>query len=802
MQRQNFPKKPVANSSAVIGGTEDDKYRFTVLASGLVRYEYAEDSCFEDRASTLAINRDLPVPAFRVVKTDEELVVITDRFILTYAGGPFTASSLTIKVRGNVSDWKSVWRYGDWSTGLGGTARTLDMADGRVPLGPGVVSKHGYVALDDSKSMLFDHNGWVMGRRPGDGRVDGYVFTYGLDYKDAVRALYALSGNQPVLPRWALGNWWSRYYKYSANEYLALMDKCGREKMPLAVGVIDMDWHLVDHPEVEKAGVSGWTGYTWNRELFPDPAGFLKEMHARQLKVTLNVHPADGIAPHEESYKDVSKQMGRDPESGDCIPFDIADKNFADAYFDIVHRRLEEQGVDFWWLDWQQGEYSRIAGVDPLWVLNHLHFLDSAYHGQRPITFSRFAGPGSHRYPIGFSGDTVVTWETLDFQPEFTATASNIGYGWWSHDIGGHLGGYRDNDLATRWVQCGAFSPILRLHSSNNPWNSKEPWMFDGSPMHAMLEALRLRHRMVPYLYTCNVRSARDGEPLIQPMYWAYPRRAEAYAAKNQFQFGSELMVLPVTTRRDRVISRSKIKCWFPPGRYVDIFTGLIYDGDREMWIFRDLRSYAVFAKEGAIFPFDAAEVPENGCPNPESVEVNVVVGADGVFEMIEDDGHGSDLDAIKWSKTPMRYEQKTGTTTIGPTSSALLSHRRWSVRFLGLSPPQNINATVDGSNTEFSIEQAPLKHGFTLRLKESVAASSEIAIQLGKYLSIAVSEPWSAIRTLLMNARMNYEPKVDIWAAIEANSPLGVKISRLHALDMDENLKGAIMEYMLADPR
>ena len=98
-------------------------------------------------------------------------------------------------------------------------------------------------------------------------------------------------------------------------------------------------------------------------------------------------------------------------------------------------------------------------------MLNHYHYLDSGRRGNRRLTFSRYAGLGSHRYPIGFSGDTVISWDSLDFQPYFTATASNVGYGWWSHDIGGHMKGTKDDELATRWVQLGVFSPINRLHS-------------------------------------------------------------------------------------------------------------------------------------------------------------------------------------------------------------------------------------------------------------------------------------------------------------------------------------------------
>ena len=94
------------------------------------------------------------------------------------------------------------------------------------------------------------------------------------------------------------------------------------------------------------------------------------------------------------------------------------------------------------------------------------------------MILSRYAGLGSHIYPLGFSGDTYINWETLDFQPYFTANAANAAYSWWSHDIGGHQWGGRDDDLYLRWLQFGVFSPIMRLHSTATPVLGKEPWKY------------------------------------------------------------------------------------------------------------------------------------------------------------------------------------------------------------------------------------------------------------------------------------------------------------------------------------
>lgn len=466
-----FPTKPAANPEAIVSGPN---YRFTVLTDRLIRYEWAEDGKFEDRASTFAINRDFAVPGFRVVD-NADLEIITEHFHLSYNKRKFSPDGLVVHFNGKTTEWGAPWRFGTPAVlNLGGTARTLDNCDGRCDMGEGVLSKAGYAAIDDSKSMLFDGKGFVTTRPEGD-RVDGYLFCYGHDYKAAMSAFFSVSGKQPALPRYALGNWWSRYYAYRQDEYIQLMDEFRTRNIPMSVAVIDMDWHLVSDQGVSH---SGWTGYTWNKRLFPDPGLFGRDLHSRKLKMTLNDHPHSGIHSHEESYEDMAHFLGVDTKDNTPILFDPTNPRFMEAYFGVLHRKLEKLGCDFWWTDWQQGPYSRVPGMDPLWLLNHFQYLDHGRDKKAALIFSRYAGPGSHRYPVGFSGDTVVTWESLAFQPEFTATASNIGYGWWSHDIGGHILGYRDDELVTRWVQLGVFSPVMRLHSSNSRWMSKQPWLY------------------------------------------------------------------------------------------------------------------------------------------------------------------------------------------------------------------------------------------------------------------------------------------------------------------------------------
>lgn len=797
--RFDFKVRPEAYKEAIIGGNSN-KYRFTVLTDGLLRYEWAPDSQFEDRASVFAINRCLPLPKFRVINKNGIIEIITEKFHLTYAEGEaFSSSSLSAGVKGNFSCHSSVWRYGEECENMGGTARTLDEADGRIALGPGVVSKNGYTTIDDSESMMFDTDGFVATRRPGPGRVDGYLFAYGHDYAGAVKALYALSGGQPLLPRWALGNWWSRYYAYSDKEYLKLMDRFEEEKIPFSVAVLDMDWHITDDDKVKASGKTGWTGYTWNKDLFPDPEKFLSEMHRRKLKITLNDHPADGVQNYEDLYPAMAEALSHSTDSNDPIHFDITDQSFLNAFFDVLHRPLEDQGVDFWWIDWQQGSHSRIPGIDPLWVLNHFHFLDNKLDNKRPLTFSRYAGPGSHRYPVGFSGDTIVTWDSLAFQPEFTATASNIGYGWWSHDIGGHMMGEKDDEMATRWLQLGCFSPILRLHSSNSQWTRKEPWTYGPGAEKVMTEFLRFRHRLLPYLYTANAKSALEGIPLVRPMYWAFPEHNEAYRVPNQFLFGSELIVVPIVTPQDPALRLASTKGWLPPGRYVDIFTGAVYEGDRQLWISRKLEKYPVFAKEGSIIPLDALLTPSDGEANPDNIEILIVVGADGTFEILEDDGKGSSAEVVDWTRTPIKYSQADGTVTIGPSNGAKseAKDREWSIKFLALSKPTEISCSI--GSEKGNAEAKEVENGIVVHVGK-VPSNTKATIQLGPKPKLAQNDVEAFIRPILADAQIKFGLKEDIWQIVEAKVPSSRKVSSLHALDMDENLRNAVLEYVLAD--
>ncbi len=779
---------PIADPRAVVQG---DGFRITVLTEGLLRLEQSADDRFEDRASSFAITRRLPVPDFRVIETDGVLQIVTDRLRLTYDRAEFSPSGLTVEVLGGLTPFHSVWRFGDPIESLGGTARTLDEADGAVPLEPGVTSRRDFSLIDDSASFVFTDDGRVEPRSGGG--HDLYLFGYGRDHAAAVRALYAVSGAPPLLPRWALGNWWSRYHPYSDEEYQDLIERFAAEGLPFSIAVLDMDWHVTD---VDPRLGSGWTGYTWNRDLFPDPEAFLARMRQCGLRVTLNVHPADGVRPHEEAYPDMAEALGRDPASADPIAFDLTDPAFVSAYLGLLHRRIEEQGVDFWWLDWQSGPHSRVAGLDPLWLLNHFHFVDNARDGRRPLILSRYAGPGSHRYPVGFSGDTVVSWASLAFQPIFTASAADIGYGWWSHDIGGHLHGRKDDELATRWVQLGCFSPVLRLHSQANPFMTKEPWAFGPHARAVQTRFLRLRQRMVPYLHSMNHRAARDGAPLVVPLYHRWPDAEAAYEHPAQYLFGDALMVAPITEPADPSSATAAVRAWLPPGTWVDVLTGLAYDGDRHLVLHRGLDTIPVLAPAGAVIALDADEVPANDPVAPVGVELLVVVGADGEHVLLEDDGAGT---GARLASTPLRWRQQAGELLVGPTIGAVdtvPATRDWTAAFLALDPDASLSVTVDGAPVTAAVSREEAR---TVVRVGDVASTARLILALGPDPRHAPNDVPERVHALLDAAPCSYELKARLLRLVSETRPVTLLVSDLMATDMPEAVRDALLEVVLA---
>jgi hypothetical protein len=608
---------------------------------------------------------------------------------------------------------------------LGGYRRGLDRINGSPRSTPGLLHQDGWSLLDDTASAVFDTTARKVTPRPGHGGKpyqDGYVFGYGHDYKSALADLATLTGPSKLLPRWAYGVWYSEYYDRSAADYEnTILPKFRADGVPLDVLVTDTDFKSPDR----------WDGWEIDAGRFPDPKGFFDWSASQGLHNTLNIHPSVlSSDPQFAQAQATSKNKLTKNNAGchsdlghgaDCYTFDWGDPNQLTAYFDL-HRAMEQQGADFWWLDWCCDQsVSTLAGVTPDSWINEQYAADTAKTIGRGFSFSRAYGSlqsggyaGRSGLPTGpwadkrstvhFTGDTVSTWGMLQAEVGYTPGESvATGLSAVSHDIGGfnndgtQVPGAEPgstklaDDLYARWVQLGTFQPIDRLHSNHS---DRLPWQYGDAAKASAEKFLNLREALVPYTYTLAEQAERTGVPVTRPVYLDYPEEQDAYAtAGGEYLYGPDVLVAPVATPG----TTATTSVWFPPGRWTDWFTGKTYAGGTTQKVTTDLGSMPVFLKAGAILPTRTGYAA-NDVQNPlTNVTLDVPAGASGSFRLYEDDG--TTTDSAGSATTAIRYSRADHTLTVGPASGSFtgqVAQRRWTVVFSDATAPGAV--TVNGA--------------------------------------------------------------------------------------------------------
>ncbi|WP_455960630.1 TIM-barrel domain-containing protein [Alistipes finegoldii] len=710
---------PKADAKAVV---TSGNARFTVLTPQLIRMEWSADGQFEDRATLTFVNRETPVPEFKVRESKSKLTITTPALTLTYLkNGKFSDKNL--KAVFTLNGKEVVWTPGmENPQNLLGTTRTLDGADGsklKEPMEQGILSRAGWSLIDDSQRHVLTPDGseweeWVEARPEGD-RQDLYLFAYGHDYKQALADYALVAGRAPMPPKYTLGYWWSRYWQYSDNEFVDLVNKLKSMDVPIDVLIVDMDWHETwglrksNSPKDEYGQRIGWTGYTWQKELFPSPANFLKWTENEELKVALNLHPASGIQPYEAVYDDFTKEYGWS-EKGKSVPFKIDERKWADAYFKTVLEPMERDGVDFWWLDWQQWKESKYTpGLSNTFWLNHTFFnhAERQNPGLRPFIYHRWGGLGSHRYPLAFSGDTYATWPMLAYLPYFTATASNVNYGWWGHDIGGHMfhktQKATDPELYTRWLQYGVFTPIFKTHSTKDPRIERCIWCFPDH-MFFMRDAIRLRYTLAPYIYNAARENYDTGVGMCRPMYYDYPESDKAYETPEQFMFGNDILATTITQPVDSITGLAPRTIWFPEGAWFDCATGSMYEGGRTEELHYTLAENPHYAKAGSIIPMNPATVKNLQQPC-DTLVLTFIPGGDGQLRHYEDDGMSQQY-KTNYAVTTVTKKQEGNTVRvrISPREGSFAGasdSRSYELRFPALFPPKCVK--VNGKELAYS---------------------------------------------------------------------------------------------------
>ncbi len=608
------------------------KYRFTLLTERLIRLEYNFNGMFNDNATELVSFRDFDTPEYKIKEDENFLEIDTNYFTLNYTknenfrGTSFNpAKNLKVVVKNSNFIW--YYKHPEAKNYYGSNIST-EVTKNESDINKGLFSLDGVVSFDDSKTYRIDEMGSFI---PSETGIDLYLFVYNKDFGLCVSDYFKLTGMPSLLPRYALGNWWSRDMAYTSEEVLGLIENFKEHDIPLSVFLFDKDWHIRTtgpYKDLE-------TGFTFNNKLIPDPKKLINDIHMNGIRVGLSINPKDGVYNHEEKYEDVKNFLEYKEEG--LIPLDPKNPKNLDALLKYVLNPLEDLGTDFFWND-----YKEFKDLDKLWLYNHYIFNNLARNpAKRGMILARNSLKAAHRYPVLYAGPSKVSWENFMSIPFFNLSASNIGSCWWSHDIGGFNEGIEDPELYIRSVQLGVFSPILRFSSSKGKYYKREPWRWDSRTSSIVSRYLRLRHRLTSYLYTEAYKYHKTGSMIFQPLYYYLPKVYDDALYRNEYFFGSELLVAPIVDKKDPVMNRTIHRFYLPDGMWYEYTTGKKYVGNKKYISFYKEEDYPIFAKRGSIIPL-SNKSNINNTDNPKEVEIEVFPGQNNTYRLYEDDGISS----------------------------------------------------------------------------------------------------------------------------------------------------------------
>lgn len=666
-----------------------EKYRISILTERLIRFEYSETGVFFDALTQRVINRDFPVPAYEVREDQRFLEVSTKYFKMTYAKEkPFQASIVApdANLKVVLQNTDKMWYFNHpEARNFKGTCVSLDENSVKATFTKGLYSTDGFASLDDSDSLIIDENGVLI--KPHAKRVDTYLFIYRRDFGLCLRDYFMLTGRPALIPRYALGIWWNKEDVYSFEDTKKLLGDFARHRIPYSVLLLGNYWHT--KTDLIK------TGYTFSENLFPNPEEFVKYMHERGVRIGVTLDPSEGVSKQEKNYSLIKEDLNLTDEVN--IPFNAFDSRFIKEYFYNLIHPLNDLGIDFYFLD-----YYNKKDMATLNALNYYHFNDyKKYANQRGMLLSRNGLVASHRLPVYYSGKTRVSWETLKLLPFYNSTASNIGLSWWSHDIGGYQDGIEDGELYLRYVQLGTFSPIFRFSAKFGHYYKREPWRWGVQTLNIVRDYCILRHRLIPYLYSEAYKYHTTGLPLVQPLYYQKPEVYDEPVYKNEYTFGTELFVAPITEKKDQIMNRAIERLLLPNGMWYDFNTGKKFLGNNRYVAFYKDEDFPVFARAGAIIPLGILEENINVTNPPKALEIHVFPGKSNIYKLYEDDGYSSLYEKGYYIMTHIDYNylQNNYTLIVHPVegkTGIIPQNRDYKIRFRNTREAEDVIVYVN----------------------------------------------------------------------------------------------------------
>ena len=781
-------KKALSELKTIYKGTN---YRISIITERVVRLEYSPKGNFVDAPTQLIRNRNLGFPEFRVNQDANYIEIVTRYFKLTYfKRQPFEGTkidpmkNLKITLMSNEKDRQRDWYYlHPEARNMNGNMVGVDVPVNRM-LNKGLYSLEGFASIDDTPNKILNSDGTLVDRP--ENTIDIYVFMYDKDYRQALLDYFKMTGFPELIPRYALGNWWSRNTDYNDEKLDDLVRHFEKKKIPLSILLLDNDWHYRNVGD-KKALKSG---FTFNKSLLPNPKETFNRLHSKNIRIGLNINPTEGLFPHEDAYRQAIDYLAI--ENNKIITFDPLNPKLMDVYFKLFLHPLESLGVDFFWSD-----YKGAGNLTKLWFNNHYLYLDSARTPQkRGMLLARGPIYAAHRYPILYGGSSEISWDELKKLPGMYMNAANIGVSFWSHDVGGNHGGIEEDELYIRYLELSVFSPILRFHSARGPYYKKEPWLWNPKTQSIAADYLRLRHRLIPYLYTEAYNYTKSGIPIIQPFYYNYMWTYDDDLYKNQYYFGSQLLICPILTKKDPVMNRTVHRFFIPEGTWYDFTTGNKFPGNKKYVAFYKEEDYPVFAHAGSIIPLsNRSDYNNTGIPT--DLEIHIFPGVSNTYNLYDDDGITSLYKEGYFLKTSIDYNYLKNNYTvifrsIEGKSGIVPPKRNYKVVFRNTKQAENVTAFFNTNPCD--VKSYVDENDFIVEVK-NVPTIGQLTINCkGKDIEIdAVRVINNDVKSILLDLKINTYLKEDIATIMFSNLAVTKKRIEIRKL----RRKGLSRQYM-----
>jgi alpha-D-xyloside xylohydrolase len=576
------------------------------------------------------------------------------------------------------------------------------------------------------------------------GGVD-YYFIYGPALDQVVAGFRSLTGQAPMMPEWAFGLWQSRQRYETAQQSLDVVREYRRRAIPFDDIVQDWQYWTPDK----------WGSHEFDPRRFPDPDGWLNELHALHAHVMISVWGKfytgtgnfDAMQKAGFLYQPNLKEGITDWIGYPYTFYDAFNPGARRLFWSQINTALFSKGIDAWWMDASEPDLTpspptlegQLTHMNPTAmgpaskVLNGYPLMNSMaiYEGQRSVKpdqrvfiLTRSAFAGSQRYAAAtWSGDVTATWTALRKQIPAGLGFCLSGIPYWTSDSGGYTMESRFSaenpkpadfqewcELNARWFEFATFCPLTRLHGELKP---REPWTFGGDSGPAYQTIVKfdqLRYRLLPYIYSLAGEVTFNAGTMMRPLVMDFPDDVNARDITDEYQFGPALLVAPVTTYEAR--SRS---VYLPttPGGWYDFWTGAGTPGGQTIDAPAPYDAIPLYVRAGSIIPA-GPDIQYTGEKPADPVTLHVYAGADGRFALYEDDGLTYNYEHGAFTRIPILWDEARRTLTIGKREGSfkgMLKERTFNVVLVTPDKP-------DGFLSMPSPEQTVKYNGKLLRIK------------------------------------------------------------------------------------